>query len=208
MSQITMVTYLSDGAELAYSHIADLSLMTVGGVQMLYSTTQYDGVLNGWDISAATPQQIDSLALNGGTIAGGTSPNLVPDTARAELDIRLPIGVTVAAVEAEIARLLADHPMVECSVTRRYEATWTSPSEPIASGTLAACREILPVPAAPNMRVGASDARLWRRAGMPTVVCGLTPTNLGGPDESLEVEELPVLAAILSLSVFDFLHGG
>ncbi|WAP69854.1 M20/M25/M40 family metallo-hydrolase [Jiella pelagia] len=148
------------------------------------------------------------VTVNVGTIAGGTSPNLVPDTARAELDIRLPIGVTVAAVEAEIARLLADHPMVECSVTRRYEATWTSPSEPIASGTLAACREILPVPAAPNMRVGASDARLWRRAGMPTVVCGLTPTNLGGPDESLEVEELPVLAAILSLSVFDFLHGG
>ncbi|MAU97916.1 MAG: peptidase M20 [Fulvimarina sp.] len=148
------------------------------------------------------------VTVNVGTIAGGTSPNLVPDTARAELDIRLPMGVTVAAVEAEIARLLADHPAVECSVTRRYEATWTSPCEPIVSGTLAACREILPVPVAPNMRVGASDARLWRRAGMPTVVCGLTPTNLGGPDESLDVKELPILAAILSLSVFDFLHSG
>ncbi|SFR56010.1 type I secretion C-terminal target domain (VC_A0849 subclass) [Yoonia tamlensis] len=73
MSQITLVTYLSNGAELAYSHITDLSLMTVDGVQMLYSTTQYDGVLNGWDISAATPQQIDSLLLNGGTIAGSTA---------------------------------------------------------------------------------------------------------------------------------------
>lgn len=73
MSEITFVTYLSNGAELAYSHITDLSLLTVDGVQMLYSTTQYDGVLNGWDISGATPLQIDSLALDGGSVAGASA---------------------------------------------------------------------------------------------------------------------------------------
>jgi Ca2+-binding RTX toxin-like protein len=73
MSDIILVTYLSNGAELAYSHITDLSLMTVDGVQVLYSTTHYDGVLNGWDISGATPLAIDSLALDGGIVAGGTA---------------------------------------------------------------------------------------------------------------------------------------
>jgi Ca2+-binding RTX toxin-like protein len=66
-----MVTYLSNGAEFAYSHITDLSLMTVNGVQVLFSTTQYDGLLIGWDISGAVPVQIDSLALDGGDVAGG-----------------------------------------------------------------------------------------------------------------------------------------
>ncbi|MCG3269192.1 calcium-binding protein [Yoonia sp. I 8.24] len=73
MSDITMVTYLSNGAELAYSHITDLSLMTVDGVQVLYSTTQYDGLLNGWDISGAVPALIDSFVLDGGDIAGSTA---------------------------------------------------------------------------------------------------------------------------------------
>jgi succinyl-diaminopimelate desuccinylase len=57
------------------------------------------------------------------------------------------------------------------------------------------------------MRVGASDARLWRRAGMPAIVCGLTPHNLGAPDEYLEIDELAQLAAIHALTAARFLAG-
>jgi succinyl-diaminopimelate desuccinylase len=56
------------------------------------------------------------------------------------------------------------------------------------------------------MRVGASDSRLYRKAGMPTVVCGLTPNNMGGSDEYVDVEELTALGVILTLSAFDFLN--
>ena len=52
----------------------------------------------------------------------------------------------------------------------------------------------------PNMRVGASDARLYRAAGIPSVVCGLTPHNLGGPDEYVDIDELVDVTKIHALS--------
>ena len=55
------------------------------------------------------------------------------------------------------------------------------------------------------MRVGASDARLYRAAGIPTMVCGLTPHNLGGPDEYADIDEMVDVAKIQLLSALNFL---
>ena len=55
-----------------------------------------------------------------GTFDEGTSPNLVPDRAHAGGDIRLPVGVTVAEVEARIAELLDPLAGVGYRVERRY----------------------------------------------------------------------------------------
>ena len=74
---------------------------------------------------------MQSITVNVGQIAGGISANLVPDTAKASLDIRLPLGTTVAAVEREITQRLAQHPAVTATITRRYEPTWTDPASPL-----------------------------------------------------------------------------
>jgi succinyl-diaminopimelate desuccinylase len=146
------------------------------------------------------------ITVNVGQIGGGISANLVPEDAWAKLDIRLPLGATVAEIECEIENRLVKHPAVTATVTRRYEATWTDPAHPIAIASLAAAGEVLGGTVRINMRVGASDARLWRRAGLPTIVCGLTPYNLGGPDESFELAELPRLAAIHALAAVKYLN--
>jgi succinyl-diaminopimelate desuccinylase len=146
------------------------------------------------------------VTVNVGRIEGGISPNLVPGSAWAELDIRLPLGVSVAEVEKQIRARLARFPTVSLEITRRYEATWTDSDDPIVAAAEAAARDVLNADVVVNMRVGASDARLWRRAGMPTVVCGLTPYNLGAPDERLAISELPVLVAVLTSAAFNFLH--
>jgi succinyl-diaminopimelate desuccinylase len=56
------------------------------------------------------------------------------------------------------------------------------------------------------MRVGASDSRLYRRAGIPTVVCGLTPHNMGAADEYVEVDELCALGVMMTLASYDYLN--
>lgn len=145
------------------------------------------------------------VTVNVGQIGGGVSANLVPDEAWAKLDIRLPMGTTVADIESAIETRLAKHPDVSAIVTRRYQPTWTDPADPISVACLAAAAEVLGSAVRINMRVGASDARLWRRAGLPTIVCGLTPHNLGGPDENLEVAELPKVAAIHALAALKYL---
>ncbi|MEZ5842736.1 MAG: hypothetical protein R3D27_03255 [Hyphomicrobiaceae bacterium] len=108
------------------------------------------------------------------------------------------MGGSTAFVAHEIGRRLAAHPSASAVITRRYEPTWTEPSNPIATACMAA---------AINMRVGASNARLWRRAGMPTIVCGLTPHDLGASDEHLEIAELPARAAVHALTAARFLGG-
>ena len=58
------------------------------------------------------------------------------------------------------------------------------------------------------MRVGSSDAALYRFKGVPSVICGLTPYNMGGVDEYIDVGELEALGQIYALSAFDFLVEG
>ena len=55
------------------------------------------------------------------------------------------------------------------------------------------------------MRVGGSNSRWYRRHGVPTVVLGLTPFNMGGPDEYVLVDELLAVAKIHTLAAYDFL---
>ena len=148
---------------------------------------------------------LQRITVNIGRIVGGQTANLVADRAEANADIRLPMGVGVTEIEAEISRLLEPLDGIRFEIARRYEPTWTQPEEPIVKAVVHACGDVLGRTPAPNMRVGGSDARLYRAAGIPTVVCGLTPHNLGGPDEYVEIDELVDVTKIHLLAALTYL---
>lgn len=167
-------------------------------------------------IEAATPvseplsgageaEVLRSVTVNCGLFNGGRTANLVADRAQASLDIRLPVGTTVADVEARIASLLDPISGVTYSIVRRFEPNWTSPDHEIVRLMQAVGRDVLGKEPALNMRVGASDSRLYRLRGVPTVVCGLTPHNMGGPDEYVTLDDLVAVARIHALTAFDYL---
>jgi len=156
---------------------------------------------------AAEAAVLGSVTVNLGRIAGGSSPNLVPATAEAALDIRLPAGVSVAAAETALASALARHAGVTFALLRRCEPTVTDPAAEIVQTVRTAAEQVLGRAPAVNMRVGGSDARLFRRAGIPTVVYGPTPFNMGGGDEYVLIEELEVVAKVHALAAFAFLNG-
>ena len=155
--------------------------------------------------SSAARETMRRVTVNAGYLNGGTSANLVPAFAAAGLDIRLPLGVSVSEAEAATARIIAHHPAIELKASRRYEPTWTAPNAAIATACLEAGKRVLDTQVSFDMRIGGSDARLWRRAGMETVVNGLTPHNLGAPDEHLETEELSRLLAVQCIATSIFL---
>lgn len=140
-----------------------------------------------------------------GTVAGGRLSNLVADRAEATADIRLPVGVSVSQLEVEIERIVNAADGVEVVISRRYEPSWTSPTHEIVGILQRTCLDVLGVQPVVNMRVGASDARHYRAAGIPTVVCGLTPNNMGGADEFVFCEELISLARIFSMTAYSYL---
>jgi succinyl-diaminopimelate desuccinylase len=152
--------------------------------------------------------EADTLArvtVNIGTIAGGTSANLVPAFASAKADIRLPIGVSTEMVETKLREWLGAVDGITWRVIRRYEPRYTDPDHEIVRCVTAAANEVLGERPVVNMRVGASDARLYRMDGIPSVVFGCTPFNMGGPDENILVEELVAVAKVHALAAFDFL---
>ena len=148
---------------------------------------------------------LGSVTVNIGRVTGGTAPNLVPASARAECDIRLPVGVTCAEAEAALAAGLDELPGITWQVLRRFEPNHTDPGAAIVRLAHAAAEEVLGGPVAVNMRVGGSDARWFRMAGLPTIVYGPTPHNMGGADEWAEIEELRAVARVHALAAFDFL---
>jgi succinyl-diaminopimelate desuccinylase len=145
------------------------------------------------------------VTVNIGTIEGGTSPNLVPTHAIARADIRLPVGITTAVLAERLDAWLGPMEGVAWRAIRRFEPSFTDPGHEIVRRTAEVAQEVLGVAPAVNMRVGGSDSRWYRQHGVPTVVLGLTPFGMGGPDEHVLVDELLAVARVHTLVAYDYL---
>ena len=147
------------------------------------------------------------LTVNCGVFQGGTLRNIMPAAARATLDLRLPAGLTVAEIEGRLGAILARHPGVRSRIGRRFEPLWSDPGHEIVAHLQRAGREALGRTPVVNYRVGGSDARLYRQRNVPAYVCGLTPHNMGAPDEYVDLDELHAVATMHALAGFDYLAG-
>jgi len=150
-------------------------------------------------------ETLQRVTVNIGTIEGGISPNLVPAQARAAADIRLPVGVSLEAIEAALHRELDVCEGVTWRIIRAYPPSFTPPDHEIVSRTIEAATSVFGEAPVANMRVGASDARIYRMFGVPSVVYGCTPFNMGAPDEHILVDELVAVAKVHTLAAFGFL---
>jgi succinyl-diaminopimelate desuccinylase len=157
---------------------------------------------------AGEADTLSRVTVNIGTIEGGTSPNLVPTHCIARADIRLPVGITTDVLVTKLDEWLGPLEGVTWRAIRRFEPSFTPPDDEIVILTAQVAHEVLGTVPAVNMRVGGSDSRWYRPAGVPTVVLGLTPFNMGGADEYVLVDELLAVAKIHTLVAFDFLTAG
>jgi succinyl-diaminopimelate desuccinylase len=145
---------------------------------------------------------LSRVTVNIGALHGGTSPNLVPGEAHALVDVRYPPGMSGSDVQAWLASALEKHPKVRLEVIQNSETepSMTGPDEALVQVVLHHARRIVSPDVVANMRVGLTDARLFRHLGIPTVVYGPTAYNMGGLDEYVEVAEvLQVLDVHLSV---------
>ena len=147
------------------------------------------------------------ITVNTGRIEGGTGVNTIPDRARALCDIRIPPGVTVDRVRAELAEAIDPLPDVSWRVLECTEPSWTGPEEEIVRAVRENAAAVTGRDVVVNLRAGFSDARFWRHAGVPSVVYGVAPHRMGGADEHATVEDLEAAFAVHAFAAFDYLHG-
>jgi acetylornithine deacetylase/succinyl-diaminopimelate desuccinylase-like protein len=142
-----------------------------------------------------------NVTVNLGRISGGTLVNLVADKAEADLDIRVPFGTTTAMLETKLGAM----PGVDMRVLVRWEPSATPPGSEIVRLVQQAGEAVLGARPVATMRVGASDARLTRAAGIPTVVYGPAPRNMGGADEHVALDDLLAVARVHARVAEEFL---
>lgn len=144
-----------------------------------------------------------SLSVNVGTMTGGTFVGQIATEATAELDLRLPPGLTADAAH----QLVRDNVPVDVDVRRikGWDPNWTDPATPLARDWVLATG-LLGRPTRYAVRLPASDASRWRRAAVPSLCYGPQPTWSAGIDDYAEEDEVLDCISLYALTALAFLR--
>jgi succinyl-diaminopimelate desuccinylase len=155
----------------------------------------------------STGRMADHLTMNLGRLRGGGQVNLIPARAEAEIDLRLPPGMSIRALEAQVRRRLRTTGSrdVEVTVLNRCDPYVSSPRDPLMTALVANGRAVLGKAPIPVIRLGYTDGRFFRREGIPTAVYGPRVHRMGGPDEYVEQDEVLQVARVHLATVLDYL---
>jgi len=130
------------------------------------------------------------VSLNAGTIEGGGVRSLIATKARAEIDVRLPPGITCADVEARVRQEVQDAAAVSVVRTKAWDASWTPLSSPVVTELAAAAAAVRGQAPQLVVRLPGSDARRWRDLGVPSACYGPQPTLSAGVDDYVNEQDV------------------
>ena len=123
------------------------------------------------------------VSLNAGTVEAGGVRSLIPTRARAQIDVRLPPGITGAEIERKVRLAAENDPDITVKAVKAWDANWTALANPLVAELRAAATAVRG--AAPQfvVRLPGSDARRWRDLGVPAACYGPQPTLSAGVDD-------------------------
>ncbi len=160
------------------------------------------------EMAVAAGQDADPglvLTANVGTVAAGTFVGQIATRATAEVDLRLPPGVPTGEAVALVAKAVADLDSVVVRELKGWDANWTAPDAPLTRAWQRASQVVVGEPARYAIRLPASDASRWRRAGIQALCYGPQPTWSAGIDDYAEEEEVMRCASLYALTALEFL---
>jgi succinyl-diaminopimelate desuccinylase len=146
------------------------------------------------------------LSLNAGTIAAGTVRSQIAARARAELDLRLPPGISARECERRIHDMCAGEPNVSVAVVKAWDANWTALDHPLVKELSAAAQAVRGAPPTFVVRLPGSDARRWRDLGVPAVCYGPQPTLSAGIDDYAHEQDVVDCAKIYARTALRMLQ--
>ena len=151
---------------------------------------------------------IRHVSANVGLIQGGTRPNMVPDYCEAIVDVRLPIGVDHQEIEDMLASIVAESGVegVTYELQWKSEGNYTEEDEAIVQTVKRNAEAVWNMEVIPAYQWASSDARDYRRVGIPTIQYG--PSNTAGIhsyNENVDIQDVVNAGQIYVLSLCDLL---
>lgn len=152
---------------------------------------------------------IDHVSTNVGLIKGGTRHNMVPDYCEATVDVRLPIGVSKEEIEEALAHMMEVSKVtgVEYELHYKSEANVTDHEAPIVLAFKKNAEALLGKEVIPAYQWASSDARDYRKMGIPTIQFG--PSNTVGIhsyNETVQIEDVITAAKTYIAAICDLME--
>ncbi|MUW14799.1 M20/M25/M40 family metallo-hydrolase [Halorubrum sp. CBA1125] len=129
-------------------------------------------------------------SINLGILEGGDAINSVPQSARAEIDVRLAAGVHTPDVLAGIRDCVADCEGITIADVSWSVGTAEPPDSPLVEAVASTAAAITETRVYRRSATGGGDAKKLRNAGIPTVEFALGTDTVHAPDEYVPVDVL------------------
>lgn len=146
------------------------------------------------------------LTANVGTVSAGTFVGQMATAATAEVDLRLPPGITAEDALALVESTVKDIESVRVRRLKGWDANWTAPEAPLTRAWNVASRAVIDAPPTYAIRLPASDASRWRRQGVQALCYGPQPTWSAGIDDYADEDEVVRCAALYALTAVEYLR--
>jgi succinyl-diaminopimelate desuccinylase len=129
-------------------------------------------------------------SINLGVLKGGDAINSVPQSARAEVDVRLTAGVQTPDVLARIRECVA-----ECEGITIADVSWSigtaeDPVNPLVDAVASTAADVTGDRIFRRSATGGGDAKTLRNAGIATVEFALGTDTIHAPDEYVPIDAL------------------
>jgi succinyl-diaminopimelate desuccinylase len=159
-------------------------------------------------LGAGAAAVVRRVSVNIGTLRGGVKINMLPAECVLEVDIRLPVGITRAAVLDRVRAILTRYPMVtvEELLSGGPEANVSDPTHEMVGHLVRNATEAQGFAPQPIVSLGGTDTRFWRMKGVPAFVYGCSPAGMGGVDESVSLAEFHHVMRVHALAAWDYLN--
>jgi succinyl-diaminopimelate desuccinylase len=144
------------------------------------------------------------LTANVGTITAGTFIGQVAVDGRAEIDLRLPPGMTTDEAQRMVTDI-ADSAGVTVRRIKGWDPNWTAPDSKLGRAWNAASAMLGHQAPVLAVRLPASDASRWRLLDTPALCYGPQPTLSAGVDDHAEEDEVLRCATLYAATALAFL---
>jgi succinyl-diaminopimelate desuccinylase len=132
---------------------------------------------------------------------------MAAEACAAEVDIRCPIGLSTSVLVERVGEIVRRHPGASYEVMARWEPNYSDPDHPMARIVQRNAERVRGIRPLPGISLGCTDCRLWRYRGVPAIVYGPTPYNMGAANEYVALDDLFGTIGVHALSAFDYLTG-
>jgi len=149
---------------------------------------------------------LDHPTINFGMIKGGTKINVVPEKCEVDVDIRVPVGMASEEVAEYVKKIVSKYGG-EVSYFAKGNANYTQPSSEIVEIAKSNVKQILGVEPKLFVQWASSDAKFYRRKGVPTIHYGPAEVEvIHGYNERVRAEDVVKACKVYAGIALDYLR--